>query len=299
MSKKRTTSLLGYTAHLAEKMQRVGRERTAETYVLAANSFRRFFGCDDVSMQQIDYQTVTDYEVYLRRKSLKANTVSFYLRNLRAIYNRAADENLIVSSNPFRRAYTGTGKTVKRAVSAEAIRRISAFSTENLSLRRAADLFMFSFYTRGMSFVDMAYLTQRNIRDGYLVYRRRKTGEIITILWEECMQRIVDRYASESTAYLLPIIKGKNPRKEYLSAAHTINRNLKNIGSQLGLQTPLTLYVARHSWASIALSKQVSISTISRALGHNSESTTRIYLASLDNSAVDCANRLVLGAVSS
>lgn len=298
MSKKSKISLLSYTAHLAEAMQRVGRERTAETYMLATKSFSRFIGCGDVLMQHIDYQTVTDYEVYLRRKGLKANTVSFYLRNLRAIYNRAADENLIIPSNPFRRAYTGTGKTVKRAVSAEVIRRIAAFSTENLSLRRAADLFMFSFYTRGMAFVDMAYLTHRNIRDGYLVYRRRKTGEIITILWEEYMQRIVDRYASESTTYLLPIIKGKNPRREYLSAAHATNRNLKKIGCQLGLQTPLTLYVARHSWASIALSKQVPISTISRALGHNSESTTRIYLASLDNSAVDCANRLVLGAIS-
>lgn len=298
MSKKSKISLLSYTAHLVEAMQRVGRERTAETYMSATKSFNRFIGCGDILMQQIDYQTVTDYEVYLRRKGLAANTVSFYLRNLRAIYNRAADENLIIPSNPFRRAYTGTAKTAKRAISAEAIGRIAAFSPENPSLRRAVDLFMFSFYTRGMAFVDMAYLTPKNIHNGYLTYRRRKTGEIITILWEECMQKIIDRYASASTPYLLPIIKGKNPRREYLSAAHATNRNLKKIGCLLGLQTPLTLYVARHSWASIALSKQVPISTISRALGHNNESTTRIYLASLDNSAVDRANRLVLSAIS-
>ena len=297
MSKK-SISLLCYTARLVEDLQRVGRERTAETYLLAARSFCGFMGNLDVSVQQVDFQAVMEYELHLRSRGLVSNTTSFYLRNLRAIYNRAADEGIVVQSNPFRRVYTGTSKTTKRAISADVVRRILMFKTENQSLRKAIDMFMFSFYTRGMAFVDMAYLTSKNLRNGNLVYRRRKTGEIITVQWEECMQKIVDRYSSESITYMLPIIKGNNPRREYLNAAHAVNRNLKRVGAELGIQTPLTLYVARHSWASIALLQQVSISTISRALGHNSESTTKIYLASLDNSAVDCANRLVLDAIS-
>ena len=81
------------------------------------------------------------------------------------------------------------------------------------------------------------------------------------------------------------------------NAAHRINRNLKQIGKQIGLSIPLTTYVARHAWASIAQSKNVSLSVISEALGHDSEQTTRIYLASLDTSVVDKANSLILKSI--
>lgn len=60
------------------------------------------------------------------------------------------------------------------------------------------------------------------------------------------------------------------------------------------MSAPLTLYVARHAWASIARSKNVPISVISEGMGHDSESTTRIYLASLDTVAVDKANRMII-----
>ena len=163
----------------------------------------------------------------------------------------------------------------------------------------AADIFLFSFYTRGMAFVDIASLKWEQVKNGYLIYRRRKTGQQIVILWEPCMQQIAERYSDNiPNRYIFPIIKGKNPRQEYLSAAHNINRNLRKLGKNLQLNAPLTLYVARHSWASIAYSEQIPIQTISRALGHNSESTTRIYLASIDNSAVDLANKQVLQTIS-
>ena len=110
------------------------------------------------------------------------------------------------------------------------------------------------------------------------------------------MQELIDKYDTTGSPYLLPIIKsnGKDERRQYKSEAHRINRNLKKIGEQLGLAIPLTTYVARHGWASIAKSKNIPIATISEAMGHDSETTTRIYLASLDTSAVDKANRLIL-----
>ena len=158
-------------------------------------------------------------------------------------------------------------------------------------------MFLFSFYTRGMSFVDMAYLQKKDLNRGILSYRRRKTGQLLFIKWEKCMQEIVDKYNLPQSNYLLPIIKPMSKideRKQYLYSSHKINRNLKILGEQLGLSIPLTMYVSRHAWASIAKSKNIPISIISEGLGHDSEATTRIYLASLDTIAIDKANRIIL-----
>ena len=113
------------------------------------------------------------------------------------------------------------------------------------------------------------------------------------------MQRIVDKYDTGNSQYLLPIIKdnGADSRTQYVSTAHLVNERLKKIGERLGLEIPLTSYVARHSWASIARSSDIPVSIISEAMGHDSESTTRIYLASLDTSTVDKANSIVMSAV--
>ena len=111
------------------------------------------------------------------------------------------------------------------------------------------------------------------------------------------MQEIVNKYDTSSSNYLLPIIKPCNEideRKQYIYAAHNINRSLKIIGKKLGLSVSLTLYVARHAWASIAKSKNVPLSVISEGMGHDSEATTRIYLASLDTMAIDRANSMIL-----
>ena len=110
------------------------------------------------------------------------------------------------------------------------------------------------------------------------------------------MQEIVDRYNIPESPYLLPIIvkSGVDERKQYINASHRINRHLKTIGKELGLSVPLTHYVARHSWASAARSKNIPISVISEGMGHDSETTTRIYLASLDTATIDKANSLIL-----
>ena len=143
---------------------------------------------------------------------------------------------------------------------------------------------------------DMAFLKKSDLRNGILNYRRMKTGQGLFILWEKPMQAIVDRYADRHSEYLLPIIKSADGdvRRQYKNVYQNVNKYLKKLGELLGLHLKLTTYVARHSWASIAKSRDVSISVISKALGHNSETTTRIYLESIDNSAIDDANRLIL-----
>lgn len=160
----------------------------------------------------------------------------------------------------------------------------------------ARDIFMLSFFMRGMSFIDMAYLKKTDLKNGYINYRRRKTGQLLTIAWTREMQSIIDKYPENPTPYLFPIIRteGINERYAYRNASYNVNHSLKRISAKLGLQIPLTMYVARHSWASVAKSKGIPLSVISEGMGHNSESTTRIYLASLDTSVIDRANALII-----
>ena len=85
-----------------------------------------------------------------------------------------------------------------------------------------------------------------------------------------------------------------NERSVVHNLNHSINQRLKRIAEMAGIEIPLTLYVARHSWASAALTKGIPIGVISEGMGHSSEQTTRIYLANLDTSPVDRANALLL-----
>ena len=110
------------------------------------------------------------------------------------------------------------------------------------------------------------------------------------------MQEIEDKYATDYySPYLLPILQSPyDNRNQYKNVLYRTNKSLKEIAKMVGLSIPLTLYVARHSWASIAKSKNIPISVISEGMGHNSEMTTQIYLASLDNAVVDRANAQIL-----
>ena len=221
------------------------------------------------------------------------------MRNLRAVYNRAVKKELTPQRDPFSEVYTGIDKTVKRAVSLSVIKRMKAIDLSLSPMEELArDMFLFSFYTRGMAFVDMAYLKKKDVQNGILSYRRRKTGQLLSIRWEKCMAEIAAKYDTGGSTYLLPIIMNEgDTRRQYRNASHLINNKLKLISKRLKLSVPLTMYVARHTWASIARSKNIPLSVISEGMGHDNENTTRIYLASLDTAVVDKANRLILKAL--
>lgn len=291
-------SLFSFMESVIHRLKSLNKLRTSETYAAALSSFRSFRENKDLALGEIDSDMMISYEMYLRNRGVSLNSSSFYMRNLRAVYNRAVEKELTVQRFPFKYVYTGVDKTSKRAVGLNVIKKIKELDlSRNLNYDFARDMFLFSFYTRGMSFVDMAFLRKKDLRNGVLSYRRRKTGQLLFIKWEKCMQEIIDKYDMSNTDLLLPIIdplSNLDERKQYIYASHKINRCLKIIGMKLGLNVALTLYVARHSWASIAKSKNVPLSVISEGMGHDSEATTRIYLTSLDTVAVDKANSLIL-----
>ena len=291
---------LSFNAYIRQqiaRLKRLGKIRTSETYTAALRSFSGFMNDSDVLFDQLNADLFAEYEAYLKGRGNTPNTISFYMRILKAVYNRAVEDGLTEQRHPFKSVYTGVEKTMKRALSLNDIRRIKGLDLSlKPNLNYARDMFLFCFYTRGMSFIDMAYLRKKDLQNGTLSYRRRKTGQQLFIRWEKCMQEILDKYPINETEYLLPIIKKRDEdyRKQYANELHQVNHLLKKIGKQLDLPIPLTMYVGRHSWASIAKSRNVPISVISEGMGHDSENTTLIYLASLDTTVVDKANKKIL-----
>ena len=279
-----------------DKLKKDGNLRTAETYAAALNKLRRFREEEDLKPSEITPELMESFQNWLKKQHLSMNTISFYMRKLRAVYNQAVEQGLTIDLHPFRRVYTGIAKTSKRAITINDLKRIKNLNLDDPMLEYARDMFLFSFYTRGMAFVDMAYLRKSDVSGNVLTYRRKKTGQQLTIRWEQSMKEIVERYPSKSGYYLLPIIHTHNgkERNQYRHVQTLINESLKTVGEMAKINHKLTMYVARHSWASIARQMGVPLNVISHGMGHSNEKTTEIYLKSVDMTIVDEANRNIM-----
>lgn len=318
-NRKKQESLSYFMKHLIEQLTKDGQHRTMLHYKATLNSFMRFRDNKDISFKEIGTEEMLSYEAYLKNVAkVCSNTSSFYLRILRATYNKAVEKGIATQQAPFKNVYTGIAKTSKRAIpvaSVSSIKHLDAtHDAKKLSPKEemARDAFLMSFYLRGISFIDLAHLRKSDLKDGFITYTRSKTGQRLSIRWEKEMQSIVDRYQAEtaSSPYLFPFLASATKRKIrtiqdknldelrlYHNAESRIAYHLKKLGAKIGIKGKLTLYVARHSWATAARDNKVALSVISEALGHNSEATTQIYLRSIQTSEVDDANAKVLAAI--
>lgn len=293
-------SLFNFMEGIIVKLKQNGKLGTADNYKSTLNSIKKFLGGEDIMLDCLTCQLMEEYEAWQKKKGISPNTSSFYFRILRAIYNRAVEEEIIENHYPFKRVYTGVERTVKRAIPLRAIKRMKTLDLSlNPRLDFARDMFMMSFYLRRMSFIDLAYLRKSDLKNGVVTYRRRKTNQQLSIEWTPEMQCIVDKYPENPTERLMPILTSDsvNLRTTYHNMSFNTNYNLKKIAELIGVSIPLTMYVARHSWASAAKSKGIPTSVISEGMGHDSEATTQIYLASIETSVVDKANALIIKAL--
>ena len=286
---------------LEKRLDAAGRFATSRNYKKAQKSFSLFMKGRSLPITEMSEDIVVCYNRYLEDRGVARNTRSFYNRILRSVYNKAANEGY-AEENPdlFQDVYTGVDKTTKRALDSVTLREIKNLNLqgeEELSLTR--DLFLFSFYARGMCFVDMAYLKRLNIHGPVISYVRRKTGKRLTLQVENCMEQIIRRYAGQSFGdYVFPIIRSNKPEEAFRDYNYHLSRYnlmLKEIGCRAGMDYPLNSYAARHSWATMAQKADVPLSVISAGMGHTSERTTRIYLAELNSTVIDEANRSVIG----
>lgn len=296
-------TVLPCLAALVDELKGDGRWATARNLQRALNSFSLFLGGEDISLGQMDERLIGEYEQWLRTRKVSKNSSSFYMRNLRSAYNKLVSRNLMEQTFPFRNVYTGVERTRKRAVrEGIIIRLLNLDLAHSASLAFSRDLFIFSYCTRGMAFVDIAYLKKGDVSRGMLNYVRHKTGQHFTVRIEPFVEEIIKRYEPyvRNTPYLFPIITSDNPEeafRQYQTALGYHNRKLKQLGKLVGESLCLSSYTARHSWATIARNRNIPLSIISAGMGHTSEKTTLIYLDSVDGSLIDEANEEIVKAL--
>ena len=283
-----------------ERQKRMQKHGTANTYISAYRRFKEYRQDRDLVFDELTPDMMEEYEAWLANRNQKPNTIRFYLRTLNTLFCRAANDGLLVDGRKlFQRVRMSYATTTKRAISEADILAMQNLKLKPLStLAFARDMFMFSFYMRGMPFVDIAYLKKSDLKNGMLTYHRKKTKYPLTIEWEPVHQEIVDRYAhlTEGSPYMFPIIRlaDGTEYRQYKCVQEKVNRNLNKIGIMIGLKMPLTAYVARHSWASIARDMNIPIPIISEGMGHQSYKTTQVYLNSIDVSKINEANHAII-----
>lgn len=285
---------LKYMASLIRLRENDRSEATLRNYHSTLRLFEQFLEGKDVPLKKVDHSLFKRFEQYLLERHLTPNTISFHFRILRMVWNHALQEGLLDKQiSPFYDICTQVVKTSKRAVDEQIVKQLKTLSLPNQGMDFARDLFLFCYYARGMAFVDLAYLTKDNIKGNSLIYIRKKTGqpfriELLPMMWE-----LLRKYKRPGQHYLFPILKTKAATfKEYDHALRLQNKRLQKIGKRLN--THLSTYVARHTWASVAKLKGITDEIISESMGHTSLKTTRIYIASLDYSRIDKANKIVL-----
>ena len=299
----RRSTVLAYVETQAARLEANGKLGTARNYRRTLGSFSDFLGGRDIPFSLVDERLVGQYDDWLRRRGIVRNTVSFYMRILRAVYNKAVKEDIVPQADPFRYVYTGVDQTCKRAVGEDVVVRLRQLDlTHSPSLALARDIFIFSYCTRGMAFVDIAFLRNQDIVGDTIRYVRRKTGQRLVIRIEPCIAKLIGRYAGAGriSGYVFPLLSSDDPVRafsQYRTALDYYNRRLKKLSGLLGLEVPLSSYTSRHTWATAARNHNIPLSVISAGMGHASEKTTQIYLASLENSVIDQANRSLIASL--
>ena len=274
-----------------DRLREEGRYSTAHVYKNALFSFSVFCGTCNVSFRQITRESLRLYGQYLYENGLKLNTISTYMRMLRSIYNRGVEAgNAPFVPRLFHEAYTGIDVCQKRALTAAELHRLLFDDPRSERLRRIQDIASLLFQLCGMSFADLAHLEKSALENNILRYNRIKTKTPMSVEVLDSAMVKIDRLRSVRKSqpgcpdYLLDILCGDKSRKdekayrEYQSALRWFNNSLKELARALHLKSPVTSYILRHSWATIAKYRGVSIEMISEALGHKSIKTTQTYL---------------------
>lgn len=276
-------------------------------YHQTKSMLKKFSKKDVLIFSDITTSFLKKYETFFRMKGLEEITISFYMRTLRAVFNRAIAEGCCDKSiYPFHEYKISNlnTKTVKRAITKEDIKKIAKLNYEEYSrLFHSKNYFLFSFYTQGMNFIDIAKLKWSNIKNGRLNYTRSKTNKPYDVGLLLPAFEILEHYKKpvyqDGGEYIFPIlsdfhdtaVRVKNRVHKVLGQT---DKDLKTIADDAKIEVNLTTYVARHTYATVLKRCGVPTAVISESMGHDTERTTQIYLDSFDNDVIDEANKNLL-----
>ena len=279
-----------------------GRKSYALSVKQLYNSLKEFCRSLDFYFSEMDVAWLKRYELFLREQRLAENTIGIRFRTLRAIYNVAMEEDAVSPDcYPFKKFKVARlhQDTIKRALIKADIERVLQFQSSNRYMRFPIDIFAFTYYCGGINFTDIANLTQANIVEDKLIYKRQKTKKLIKIPLQPQALALIRKYHNAESPYLFPILSPFHKTEEQKAnrihkVITKVNDRLKQIGEALNLPIPLTTYVARHSQATVMKKAGVSTAVIREIMGHSSERVTQIYLDSFDNEQIDEAMKNLL-----
>lgn len=286
------------------ELQQSGNQGTAHVYKSSLNAVVLFQESRRLSFQEITPEWLKRFETGLRARGCSWNTVSTYIRTLRAVYNRAVDQQKArYVPHLFRAVYTGTRADRRRALTDDDLKKVFSYASKfdaNHGLRRTQELFVLMFMLRGLPFVDLVYLRKSDLRGNVITYRRRKTGRPLSVTLTAEAMVLLQRYMNRdsSSPYLFPFLRSSEGSdaayREYQLALRAFNYQLAVLGKMLGLQDRLSSYTARHTWATTAYYCEVHPGIISEAMGHSSIVVTETYLKPFRDKKIDEANEQVL-----
>ena len=298
-------NVLTFMKEVTDGLQMGGNFGTAHVYRSSLNAIITYCGGEDFTFNEITPEWLKGFEIHLRKRKCSWNTVSTYMRILRAVYNRAVDNNEAkYIPRLFRYVYTGTRAEHQRALETGNVEKIFAglilLSGVNPAMQRARHFFILMFLMRGMPFVDLAYLRKSDLHGNVITYRRRKTGRPLSVTLTNEAMRIVRMYMNQDvhSPYLFSFLRSPEGTmeayREYQLALRSFNRQLLILGELLGIPDRLSSYTARHTWATTAYYCEVHPGIISQAMGHSSITVTETYLKPFQNKKIDEANKLII-----
>lgn len=293
--------LLVFLDEVISEMKSARRNGNARVYQTLRNSLSDYLNEKDIPINQVTFRFLKKYESWYRGKGNSVNGLSVKMRTLRALLNRAIKERrLDMEAYPFRDYNIKKEDTRKRAISQEDLEKIKAFTPTTDRQMRAKSYFLMSFYLMGASWVDMVHLKLSDISGGRVRYKRRKTGREHNIPLSPQLTNIIDQFSVGKSKhdYILNVLKSSDPARQNVESRDELrryNRTLKDIAELCGIDTPLTSYTARHTYATLAKYKGVPTAVISESLGHSSEQVTQIYLNSFLQETVDEYHQKVIG----
>lgn len=274
---------------------------TQSTYKSTLNVLKEYSSGQEISFYNIDYEFLMDFEKFLFKRGCTEGGVNHHMRNIRAVFNQAIRKDYCEAAYyPFTTKHNDRGyslsrvksKAKPRALSAEDLEKLKSFPIEDYpDLIDSYFYFMFSYYTRGMNFTDLARLTRGSIQGGRIHYQRRKTGAYYSIKISPQLKSILSHF-DQSPDFLFPILSDfHQTEQQQMDRIHKclrkMNRDLSKIGNILDTSIPMTSYVARHTWASTLKRKGYSTELISEGLGHTEIATTKAYLENFSDEMLD------------
>ncbi len=306
--RQKSITFLSFAKEQIETLLKLGRIGNSIAYKCAVSKMEKYIGKKTIRFEDIDFRFLEDFTHQLINQGLSLNGIASYMREIRAIYNKAIKMDLVEAKYyPFLKYKIKTEKTINRTLTLEEMKAIANLDlTDHLNLKLYQNLFLLSFCLIGINFADMLVLKAGSLVNKRVIFHRKKTGKIYSIKLHcktiELMESVGLKIEQDLDAYLLPFIDAKDSLLKQKNVVglviHATNDNLKTIAKMVGISKPVSTYYARYSWANIAKSLNFSKDMIAEALGHEfGNRITGIYLEDFDKEIVDDMNECVISSL--